>query len=309
MWSLVYCAILFFVLTPGILLTLPKGGSKMVVAATHAVIFAAVCYFARRFVKERFQDEEEEEEKVGEGFTHACKGCNGCFPASATVTIDDGSDSGKQVTMSELQVGDKALALDASTGEVIYSDVYFFGHRGANDVDNYYTIKTESGKAIQLTKDHYMYVSENGCDDSITNATTLTPSFIKVGMGAWTYTGGEMKCSPIVSISQSEELGIYNPITLVGSIIVNDVYASSYSTSHGVPVENVLSTFMTGVEVSRATPAIWHTIVAPMRSLYNSYGVEWAANITSIYDKNHSKLNLLYRTASSIAAGGVVIPA
>lgn len=35
-------AVLFFVLTPGILLRLPKGGSKMMVAATHAVVFVLV---------------------------------------------------------------------------------------------------------------------------------------------------------------------------------------------------------------------------------------------------------------------------
>jgi len=37
-----FVAALFYVLTPGILLTLPKGGSKMMVAATHALIFAVV---------------------------------------------------------------------------------------------------------------------------------------------------------------------------------------------------------------------------------------------------------------------------
>lgn len=35
-------ALLFFVLTPGILLSLPPGGSPMTVAATHAVVFAVV---------------------------------------------------------------------------------------------------------------------------------------------------------------------------------------------------------------------------------------------------------------------------
>jgi len=64
--TLVYCAALFFVLTPGILVTLPKGGSKMVVAATHAVIFATVCHLTRRFVVERFQDEGEEKDEQGE---------------------------------------------------------------------------------------------------------------------------------------------------------------------------------------------------------------------------------------------------
>ena len=35
-------AVLFFILTPGIILSLPPGGSKMVVAATHAVVFGIV---------------------------------------------------------------------------------------------------------------------------------------------------------------------------------------------------------------------------------------------------------------------------
>ncbi len=37
-----FTAVLFFLLTPGILLSLPPGGSKMVVAATHAVVFGVV---------------------------------------------------------------------------------------------------------------------------------------------------------------------------------------------------------------------------------------------------------------------------
>jgi hypothetical protein len=38
----------------------------VVVAATHAVIFAIVCHLTRRFVVERFQDEGEEEDVVTE---------------------------------------------------------------------------------------------------------------------------------------------------------------------------------------------------------------------------------------------------
>lgn len=41
MWTYVLTtAVLFFLLTPGVLLSLPPGGSKLVVAATHAVVFA-----------------------------------------------------------------------------------------------------------------------------------------------------------------------------------------------------------------------------------------------------------------------------
>ena len=40
-----YAAILFFLLTPSILLRLPKKGGKYTVAAIHAVVFAIVLYF------------------------------------------------------------------------------------------------------------------------------------------------------------------------------------------------------------------------------------------------------------------------
>ena len=46
----VYAAILFFVLVPGILLRLPAGGSKMVVAATHAAVFGLVWYLTSKMV-------------------------------------------------------------------------------------------------------------------------------------------------------------------------------------------------------------------------------------------------------------------
>ena len=46
-----YVAALFFALTPGVLLSLPKGGSKLTVAAVHALVFALVLHFTYRYVK------------------------------------------------------------------------------------------------------------------------------------------------------------------------------------------------------------------------------------------------------------------
>ena len=45
-----YLVVLFFVLTPGVLLRLPPGGSAMTVALTHAVVFALVWSFTHRLV-------------------------------------------------------------------------------------------------------------------------------------------------------------------------------------------------------------------------------------------------------------------
>lgn len=49
-WILLYVAVLFFVLSPGVLLSLPSGGSKLTVAAVHALVFAIVFHFTHKLV-------------------------------------------------------------------------------------------------------------------------------------------------------------------------------------------------------------------------------------------------------------------
>ena len=48
--EIIYAAVLFFLLTPGILLSLPPKSSPKVVAATHAVVFAIVFCLTRKLV-------------------------------------------------------------------------------------------------------------------------------------------------------------------------------------------------------------------------------------------------------------------
>jgi hypothetical protein len=45
-----YAAILFFILTPGVLLRLPKNGGKLTVAAVHALVFALLFHFTHKLV-------------------------------------------------------------------------------------------------------------------------------------------------------------------------------------------------------------------------------------------------------------------
>ena len=45
-----YAAVLFFILTPSILLRIPKSGSKWVVAAVHALVFGIIFYFTNKLV-------------------------------------------------------------------------------------------------------------------------------------------------------------------------------------------------------------------------------------------------------------------
>jgi uncharacterized membrane protein len=51
MWAMsLYAAALFFVLEPGVLVTLPPGGSRLTVNLTHALVFGLVWAFTHRAV-------------------------------------------------------------------------------------------------------------------------------------------------------------------------------------------------------------------------------------------------------------------
>ena len=45
-----YVALLFVLLTPGVLLTLPSGGNKLTVAVVHGLVFAVVWHFTHKMV-------------------------------------------------------------------------------------------------------------------------------------------------------------------------------------------------------------------------------------------------------------------
>jgi hypothetical protein len=54
MYISIYAAVLFFVLTPGVLLSLPPGGSRTTVALTHAVVFGVVWALTHTLVFKTF---------------------------------------------------------------------------------------------------------------------------------------------------------------------------------------------------------------------------------------------------------------
>lgn len=62
MWIIFICGILFFILSPGVLLTLPPGSkgvfmsrqTSLIAAAVHAVVFVIVYYSVNTYVKRNY---------------------------------------------------------------------------------------------------------------------------------------------------------------------------------------------------------------------------------------------------------------
>jgi uncharacterized membrane protein len=45
-----FCVVLFYFLTPGILLSLPAGSGKKTIAAAHSVIFGLIFFFSHNLI-------------------------------------------------------------------------------------------------------------------------------------------------------------------------------------------------------------------------------------------------------------------
>ena len=73
-----FIVILFFVMTPGILFSLPKGGTFMMKVAVHAVLFALIYHFTHKMVwrtlYEGFEDAKKGKDTLkAEAFVDAVK--------------------------------------------------------------------------------------------------------------------------------------------------------------------------------------------------------------------------------------------
>lgn len=156
-----------------------------------------------------------------------------CFPTRATVRLS----TGVTVSMRELQVGDLVLVQGGS-----YSPVFMFSHRDFFTLSNFIAIRTSSGKTMTLSGSHYVPSGE------------LYKTAMAIQVGDFV-TLGNGSVDVVVKKWKVKELGLHNPHTLDGTIVVNGVLAS---------------TFTAAVAPKSAT-----CLLAPARGLFRVGGPSW----------------------------------
>jgi hypothetical protein len=150
-----------------------------------------------------------------------------CFPAEATVVLKDGT----MKKMADLAIGDHIQI--SADGEC--SEVYLFTHALPTAEANFLTFTLESGITLSLTPCHYIYV----------NGTLMSAERAAVGD---TVESTSSKSDRIKEITLERKQGLYNPHTLTGDIMVNNVRTSTYT--HILPA------------------GMAHAILEPVRFLY-----------------------------------------
>jgi hypothetical protein len=199
-------------------------------------------------------------------------GGGGCFPASSTVRIADGSQLGREISITELELGDSVLSID-STGALTFSKLYVFGHRNPTTPARFFRLETESGATLELTQGHYLHASIGGVRQ------TLPAELVKVGHKLWVLDAGELVSSPVVSVTEITTAGLFNPYTFTGDIIVNGVLASSHSEHHLFPIEPLLKTFMSQDKINIIAPKMHQVYFAWIREVYNTIGPSGIQNV------------------------------
>jgi hypothetical protein len=148
-----------------------------------------------------------------------------CFPGDSQVVTPQGMKK-----MSELRLGDKVRVVNAN-GSVQWSDVCAWAHREPKRVAKYLRLSTDrTARQITISADHLLPVVAEGkvkfmaAGDVRTGhaivACDMTPTG---GTQAWT--------EQVQRVENVERVGVYAPITTVGTIAVDGVAASCYSST------------------------------------------------------------------------------
>jgi len=134
-----------------------------------------------------------------------------CFHGNGTVLLESGASK----RFSELIIGEIIKTYDAE-GNFSFAPIKKLPHANNNEPAAFLTLKTETGKEVDMTSDHYI----PKCDLKVVTAGELA-----VGDCLLTADGKET----LIDISWTEKYGVYSAVTEDTFIVVDGVVASPFS--------------------------------------------------------------------------------
>lgn len=149
-----------------------------------------------------------------------------CFAASSSVRVDDGSVK----LICDVNVGDRV-----HIGNGVFSEVFMFTHKLSSGMHTFVKIDTTSGHTLSATASHYVYINGR----LATAGTVAIGDALELGNGTMTH---------VKAVKRVRSRGLYNPQTIHGDIVVNDIRASTYTQD--------------------VQPAVAHALLMPLRALY-----------------------------------------
>lgn len=177
-----------------------------------------------------------------------------CFPGHATVQLS----TGEKREMKDVRIGDVVRSRAGDT-----SKIFTFSHHDPFSYAVFLTIWTGCSRKVSLTEGHFLYV--NG---RLREAET-------VRIGDYLTLGNGSMCI-VTAVRREWHRGVFNPHSLVGDLLVNDVRTSSYTSAmpyrsaHGMltPIR-ALSLLLESV--CTHIPILPHALLLQVRLLVSKY--------------------------------------
>jgi len=166
--------------------------------------------------QEEKREREEIKNEVRRKIKNEIKEEGGCYPGSA-IFIDR---HGCRRQMDSLDLGDEVQVI--INNEIRAEPVITFIHRQPEVMQEFLKITTEKNNILTITEDHLLFVEKIG------KATAIPARNVKVGDILYVRAGHSVEKDAVLTISKVYEKGVYAPVTLSGTILVNDVHTSCY---------------------------------------------------------------------------------
>lgn len=157
---------------------------------------------------------------------HAAKSM-GCFTGNMTVQLA----SGLTLPMSRLRIGDRVLSLNAD-GNLEYSEVLLFLHRNPALRSGFLRVTMASGIDITITPSHLILRWQKPNTTVLHEAMPVYARDVRVNdqLLVSSHVGpAGLRVERVAKVEEVFETGVYAPLTLSGTIVVNDVVASCYA--------------------------------------------------------------------------------
>jgi len=142
-----------------------------------------------------------------------------CFSSKSKVYLENGTTT----TIDQLKPGDSVLSTNEKF-DLIYTKVFRISHHDPYDTIEYIQITTDTGQVIELSANHYLYV-DRCCDIN----TLVLASKVKINSFLFTIFP-RLSRTAVVGIERITRTGAYNVHVLSGTIIVNGLIASHFTT-------------------------------------------------------------------------------
>lgn len=149
----------------------------------------------------------------------------GCFPGDSIVT----TGAGQRKLMKDLRVGESVLAL-TDDGRLRPSKVLLFLDRSETARTEYVKLVTDTGKSITATPTHLVLRWEKPERSQIRHANPVYAKRVRINDTLLTVVdGNRLRTERVVDVRRVEKPGLYAPLTVDGTVVVDDVVASCYA--------------------------------------------------------------------------------